>query len=538
MTNKDISNSLKLLGKLKEVHGENAFKTKAYASASFQVSKLTRPLVEMTDQEITSLTVFGKSIANKIIQAIQVGTFEELDQYVLATPTGVLDLLELKGLGASKVKVLWREHRVDELSKLEQLCLKNELSKFKGFAEKTQQSILQAIAFKKKNQGKLLFAQAELYAQQIISVLKDDFAISMRLTGAMARKDQVIDCIELLTCESLSQQARDYIVRFQQQLEVKLLVDQVLSDQIDYECFVRTCSKEHLSALNIDKKSFDLENVYQKNNLPFIIPEMRNNPEAFDWARHYTEDEIVNYSDLKGALHNHSTFSDGAHTIEQMAQGCKDLGLEYFGIADHSKTAVYANGLSEQRLKDQFDQIDQINQKGDLVYVLKGIESDILSDGSLDYDDGILDQFEYVVASVHQGLNMNEQRATSRLIKAIEHPSTSILGHLSGRLLLKRKSYPLDYDKVVDACIANQVAIEINANPWRLDIDWMYIYKAMQKGAFFSINPDAHKIEGLPDMKYGVYSARKAGLLKERVINTFDLSKLKNFFQKKGFNTL
>jgi DNA polymerase (family 10) len=244
--------------------------------------------------------------------------------------------------------------------------------------------------------------------------------------------------------------------------------------------------------------------------------------------------ELIQDEDLKGVLHNHSTYSDGMHSIEAMALHLKSLGYAYFGISDHSQTAVYANGLSEERVWKQFEEIDALNRTLAPFRVLKGIESDILMDGRLDYPDELLSQFDFVVASIHSVLNMNEEVANRRLIKAIEHPSTSILGHPTGRLLLARKGYPIDHKLIIDACAANGVSIELNANPLRLDIDYTWIPYCMEKGVMISINPDAHRIEGFDHMRYGVMAARKGGLVKEMTLNALTLDELMVALKKGG----
>jgi DNA polymerase (family 10) len=247
--------------------------------------------------------------------------------------------------------------------------------------------------------------------------------------------------------------------------------------------------------------------------------------------------DLIDIYDLKGALHNHSTWSDGINTLEEMALYCRDeMKLEYLGISDHSKSAGYAKGLSIERVLQQQEEIDHLNKKLNAFHIFKGIESDILSDGSLDYPDEILEHFDFIVASVHSNLKMDKNKATARVIKAIENPYTTILGHPTGRLLLSRKGYELDFEKVIDACAANKVVIEINANPFRLDLDWRWCQYAIEKGVLLSINPDAHRVEGFRDMEYGILSARKGGVTKENCLNAFSLAQIKEIFELKKAN--
>ena len=255
---------------------------------------------------------------------------------------------------------------------------------------------------------------------------------------------------------------------------------------------------------------------------------------AFRWAVQHQPDELVTWDDLRGTLHNHSTWSDGKQSVADMASYCRELGLTYFGIADHSQTATYASGLDASRVRAQQTEIDQLNTGyTDGFRIFKGIESDILSDGSLDYDEETLATFDYVVASVHQTLTMTLEKATTRLIRAIENPYTTILGHPTGRLLLAREGYPIDHRAVIDACAAHNVVLEINASPYRLDIDWRWIDYAMQRGVMLSINPDAHDFAGLLDMHYGVAVGRKGGLTKAMTFNALSVDEVQQHFDQK-----
>jgi DNA polymerase (family 10) len=301
--------------------------------------------------------------------------------------------------------------------------------------------------------------------------------------------------------------------------------------------FGLSATQEHLSQVNFTErfegKTITSEHeIYSSQSLPYIVPEMREGILEFEWAKNHGEKGLVEFDDIKGCLHNHSTYSDGKNTLEDMAEACRTLGLSYFGIADHSKYAAYAGGLKEEDVLRQHAEIDQLNTQWTDFQILKGIEADILPDGSLDYDSSVLSSFEYVVASVHAGLVMDLDKAMSRVIKAIENPYTSILGHPTGRLLLTRPGFPLQMLKILDACKANGVSIELNASPYRLDLDWRYIYEAMDKGLFVSVNPDAHAIAGITDMEWGVKVGRKGGLLKELTLNALSLVDIKKFFSK------
>lgn len=316
------------------------------------------------------------------------------------------------------------------------------------------------------------------------------------------------------------------------------------AEQMDRQLFIHTAAEPHLeqvgaggvSLLQAAYSGRDTTEtaIYERAGLPYVVPEMREDEFAFRWASRHRIDELVTWDDLRGTLHNHSTWSDGKQSVAEMANYCRELGLTYFGIADHSKTASYAGGLDAERVRQQQLEIDQLNAGyGTDFRIFKGIESDILGDGSLDYDDATLATFDYVVASVHQTLNMSLEKATMRLLRAIENPYTTILGHPTGRLLLARAGYPIDHKVIIDACAEHNVVIESNASPYRLDIDWRWIDYAMQQGVMLSINPDAHSFAGVLDMHYGVAVGRKGGLTKKMTFNTLTMNEMDAYFQSR-----
>jgi len=343
-------------------------------------------------------------------------------------------------------------------------------------------------------------------------------------------------------CDAIQQLSQEWQIEikensisFLDENNARFLIYSTTADLFALELLLTTGSEDHIQLLQQIKNPIPIGNseqeIYRSLGLAYIEPELREGLDEIELAKQNTLPTLITFEDIKGTLHNHSIYSDGVHTLAEMARYCKEnLNLEYLGICDHSRTAVYANGLSIERLEEQWTEIDRLNQQMAPFKIFKGIESDILSDGSLDYPDGILAKFDFVVASIHSNLKMDEERATTRLIKAIENPHTTILGHPTGRLLLSRAGYPIDYKKIIDACAANKVVIEINANPLRLDLDWRWHRYALEKGVLLSINPDAHRTEGLLDMHYGVYVARKGGLSKEKCLNAFSLSEITAYF--------
>ncbi len=516
-----------------DLHNENPFKSKAYANAAFRLSKLRYDFSGKTQQDIESIEGMGKGIAGKIVELINTGTTPELHKLLSTTPAGVIDMLSVKGLGPKKVRQLWMELQLESLGELLYACNENRLITLKGFGEKTQAQVKQSIEFKEANANKQHYASLEKPVNDLIAAIKTALpGIQISVVGQMARKCEVIDQVEIL----LDGNRPDSVVVFEKKITVPVNYSLCQPEEFYFKQVELTSSPEHLKEIHFDRlevKHFETpQAVYNQLGLQYIEPELREGLGEAELARQNKIPQLIELKDLKGILHNHSQYSDGVHTLKDMADYCRSLGYSYFGICDHSKTAVYANGLSVERVEDQHREIDALNAGYNDFRILKGIESDILGDGSLDYDPDVLKSFDFVVASIHSNLKMNEEKATDRLIKAIENPYTSILGHPTGRLLLARNGYPIDHKKVIDACAANKVSIELNAHPYRLDIDWRWIPYCLEKNVMISINPDAHHKEGFHDMYYGVCVARKGMLMKEYCLNALSLEELLIKFKK------
>jgi DNA polymerase (family 10) len=556
MENKEISRALKLLSQLMELHQENPFKIKSIANASFKVDKLPFKLKDKSLEEIELVDGIGKSIATKIWDLLNHASTAELDALIANTPTGILEMLSIKGLGPKKIIIIWNSLGIENIGELYYACNENRLIEAKGFGLKTQEDIKKAIEFKMANSGRFLYAKteavAESYSELFTVIAKNiDPNAEIIVTGEFRRKCEIIDILSFLIISEKSSEINEKIAHLdgiedlKEEEQTTLFKDQ---NGLNIKCFYSTKenaaltlfkstgSEEHVNQLKplLTNSTYNNElELYTSIGLAYIEPELREGFNEINLAKENKLPLLITYQDLKGTLHNHSTWSDGVHSIEEMAVFCRDeLKLEYLGMCDHSKTAVYANGLSIERVLQQQEEINKLNQKLAPFKIFKGIESDILGDGSLDYPDEILAKFDFVVASVHSNLKMDEERATNRLIKAIENPYTTILGHPTGRLLLSRVGYPLDFKKIIDACSANNVVIEINANPLRLDLDWRWHQYALEKGVLLSINPDAHRKEGFYDMNYGVYVARKGGLSKEKCLNAFSLEEITHYFNK------
>ncbi|HWD87555.1 MAG TPA: helix-hairpin-helix domain-containing protein [Mucilaginibacter sp.] len=555
MENKPIARTLRLLGQLMELHDENPFKIKSLANAAFKVDKLPFQIAKKSPDEMEKIDGIGKSTATKIAELLQTGHITEMQSLLDRTPEGVVEMLGIKGIGPKKVATIWHELGIETVGELYYACNENRLIEAKGFGLKTQDEIVKVIEFRMASNGKFLYAQAEHEANELFQKIKNIVPDALlNFTGEYRRRCEIIT--ELTFLAGTEFQDADIAILSNSGLLNDLSVDghhlkgetangllvniEVTSLNLFYsKLFRRTGSPEHVQAVtarivgSIDHTENE-EVIYKKAGLEWMPPELREGDAFIAKAASNSLPHLITFHDLKGSLHNHSTWSDGVHTLEEMALYCRDeLKLQYLGICDHSQSAFYAKGLNIERVLQQHEEIDHLNKKLNGFHIFKGIESDILNDGSLDYPQEILKRFDFIVASVHSNLKMDKDKATARVIKAVENPYTTILGHPTGRLLLSRKGYDLDFKKVIDACAANNVVIEINANPLRLDLDWRWHQYALDKGVKLSINPDAHRKEGFLDMHYGVLAARKGGLSKEMCLNAFSLDAIKGIFEQK-----
>jgi len=554
MENDELVDSLELLVKLWDVHGVNEFKAKNLSFAVRGLDKFPGLINQLTTDQLLLIPGVGKVIVQLIYELAQSGTCRELEEIVEKTPLGILDLLKIKGLGAKKVRAIWQELNVSNFEDLNTACQNGQIEKLKGFGSAIQSSIQSQIIYIQENRKKLRLDKAIFLSDRILAMLQVTFD-KIEISGELRRNCEVItSLVFVIETDNIfgSQSEISELMGFSEDLQASspftwrgffednlIPIEIHLVDESEFvsALFQHSAHENHLESIDFynqfqGKTLLTEESIYQASNKPYILPEMREGLQEFEWAGQHKNTDLIEEQDLQGCLHNHSVYSDGKNTLQEMAEACRSLGLHYFGIADHSQYAAYAGGLKEEDVYRQHEEIDRLNSLWSDFTILKGIEADILPDGSLDYNDHILSQFDYVVASVHANLTMDLDKAMDRLIRAIENPYTSILGHPTGRLLLSRPGYPLNTHKILDACLANGVSIELNASPYRLDLDWRHIYAAMDKGVFVSINPDAHKIEGLKDMTYGVKVGRKGGLLKALTLNALPLNDLIAFFKK------
>tara|TARA_R110002051_G_scaffold189819_2_gene258987 strand:- start:472 stop:2175 length:1704 start_codon:yes stop_codon:yes gene_type:complete len=562
LDNKQIVKTLKLTLQLMELHEENAFKIRGYQSAINSIEREGKPLANLNLDELQKFPSIGKGIAEAILAIQEAGSHELLDKLLEETPNGILEILEIKGLGPKKIKTLWKELNITSTHELMEACQSGQVAKIKGFGQKTQDSIIQALEYKASNQGKWLYADIEQPAKELLDRLREALCQdTVAVVGDFEMEAEIIDCITFLigsdkpsySLEAINKV--DGLIQYTENLspyrwegrmenpDIKVLITLAAKKDFIKQKLLKSSSKVHLlypteNGLPLGelfyKGAFKTEEeAYKEAGLPFIPAPLREGTGELDWVKTHSLDELLTLEDLKGPLHNHSTYSDGKHSLKEMSEFCKSEGFEYFGIADHSRSAFYANGLDEDRIHQQHKEIDGLNESLKPFRVFKGIESDILTDGSLDYSDEVLATFDYVVASVHSGLSMDINKATARLLKAIENPYTTILGHPTGRLLLRREGYPIDHRAVIDACAVHDVVIEINANPWRLDLDWRWVRYAMDQGVILSINPDAHEKAGVAHMKFGVIAGRKGGLTKAMTLNTKSGDELATYFENR-----
>jgi len=548
-----IAEKFSLLSRLMDIHGENSFKTKSYSIAAFTLEKLPSPIAELPPAKMTSIRGIGDAIGKKIVEILETGELRLLQQYIFQTPPGVIQMLNIKGLGPKKIATIWKEMEIESIGELLYACQENRLLLYKGFGEKTQQNVRAAIEFFLQNQGSHLYAEIEPYASQIHTLLQQQFNTEkLSFTGDFSRQLEIVDhlqCVTTITPAAAQSfltaagfeeiEGAPALSRFKTPEGIILELLHTTPDTFFSTLFQTSCSGEFLEAFN-ESTHWDPkephpseESLFAAANLPFIPAYRREQRIVLERAAQHPLTPDIETTDIRAIIHSHSKYSDGSNTLGEMAAACIEKGYEYLVISDHSKSAGYANGLKEDRIREQHAEIDELNHRLAPFVIFKSIESDILTDGALDYSPDILSTFDLVIASVHSNLKMTEEKAMMRLLNAINNPYTTILGHLTGRLLLSRPGYPVDHKTIIDACVKNKVAIELNAHPRRLDMDWRWMSYALDQGALISIDPDAHSIEGYNSIRYGVLAARKAGLTPDRNLSSFNLEKFKAYLAER-----
>jgi DNA polymerase (family 10) len=551
--NKYIADRLLTLGKLLQVNGAEDNRVEAFFHAANVVRGLDQPVRELLNAgTLESDHSIETSIRKTIEDLDAAGISPLLEQLLEDIPLGVTKMLDLNGLGPKKARVIWTGMGIDNLGELYYACIQNRLVEEKGFGFKTQEKIRSAIEAIRDNDDQFLYANLEPHADAAIAILQETFGADVRacLTGDMRRKMPIVSGIDIL-CDAMLY--KDIMLMLIRSGEYEILTAGTDLLQVSvrdtrihvnflfkginffFDLLQTTGPEEHVALLNADPGMIypSEEAIYKRSNLQFVEPELRDQEDILELAAANNLPQLIEFGDLKGLLHAHSTWSDGLHTLEEMAIETRSMGLEYLGITEHSKSSVAANGLTEARITAQHEEIDRLNQMLHPFRILKGIEADILPDGELDYDSMTLAGFDFVIASIHSDLEMTEEQATHRLIQAIRNPFTNILGHATGRLLLARKGYDIDHRRIIDECAENGVAIELNGSPHRMDLDWKWIRYAIDKKVQISINPDAHRKEDLAHVHFGIATARKGMLTQKMTLNARSLAEIEEFFMQK-----
>ena len=542
MTNNDIADQFALLSRLMDLHGENSFKAKSYSIAAYTLERLPAEAAEMSDAALFAVRGIGESMGKKIRELQSTGKLSTLEDIIAATPPGVLQILQIKGLGPKKTAVIWKELGIESVGELEYACQENRLASFKGFGVKTQEAVLKSIEFIRANSDLFLWAEAHGFATSVQQLIMARYPGRLvEPTSELRRQCNTLDKVAFVTDLGAEEVLSVFENVTGEKKEVNgLQVTELLlpdrprlvffhssAEQFGLDLFNTTGSDAFVEGFEakygLPAKAPDESAIFAQFGLQVLHPALRESREMTLRATGNLATPLITPKDIRGIIHSHSKWSDGSNTIEEMARGAMERGLEYLVISDHSQSAYYANGLTPERIAAQHQEISKLNEQLAPFKIFRSIESDILNDGSLDYSEQVLGTFDLVIASVHSNLKMTQDKAMERVLTAIRNPYTTILGHPTGRLLLSRPGYPLDFKLIIEACVKNKVVIEINAHPKRLDLDWTWVGYALEQGALLSINPDAHVVSGMDDVYYGVISAQKGGLTATGNLSSFSL---------------
>jgi len=578
MNKKQVAAILDEMGTLFELKGENPFKCRAFHNASRIVDALTEDIAALVQSgNLRKVKGIGEHLAEIITDLVTTGKSKEYEQLKSSLPAGLLELVRIQGLGPKRIKVLYEKLNITSVAELKRAAEQHKLATLEGFGKKTEENILKGIEQLAKTSNKHLYAEAKESAETIlkaITALKE--VQRCDIAGSLRRKKEIIGDIDIVVSAEENHRKKIFdtfvshpevasvvargdtkssvILKKGIQCDLRIVEDREYPFALNYF----TGSKEHNVEMRSLARTFgwslneyaftpiegdgkkkskalpkcrDEADIYNALGLSYIPPELRENMGEIEAARKHAIPHLVEERDLRGTFHCHTTYSDGANTLQEMVQAARALGWEYLGIADHSQSAAYAGGLTPERVKKQHAEIDALNETLKGFRIFKGSEVDILADGSLDYPDNILATFDYVVVSIHSKFKMTEAEATKRVIRALKNKYVTILGHPTGRLLLSREGYPINMTEVINAAADYGKSIEINAHPLRLDLDWRLVKYAKEKGVPICINPDAHNTDGLKDVIYGVGIARKGWLESRNVVNTWKMKDVDKFFR-------
>jgi len=548
---------LREISRLLEVQGGDVHRIRAFANASRAVERLEGDLEAMlASGEILDVKGIGRATQAVLEDLASGRTPAILEELTAAVPPGVRAMLDLPGIGPKKVRALWRELGVTGLGELEYACRENRLLELKGFGAATQERLLEAIRFSRMAGDRRLINEAWDEAHDIASYLSGIEGVGKALAaGEVRRLCETVGCYEIVVTggdeTKVEEALADRLDRLERQgpggfsgvtgsgFPVRVHVVSAAEETAALVWY--TGSDDHLRALSRRAEAAGLrldpgglwrgddrvecadeDALYEALGCRWVAPELREDGGEVARAAAGTLPELVTMADVLGVLHNHTVDSDGTATVAEMAAAAYARGWTFFGVADHSPAAFYANGVTAERLRDQWRRIDELNRAGG-TRIVKGLEADILSDGGLDIPAGCEEGLEYVVASVHSGFRLEERRQTERIVKAVSHPACRVLGHPTGRLLLARPGYAVDLERVLEACREHRVAVEINASPYRLDLDWRWARRALELGLRLAVDPDAHSVDGLDDVRWGLAVARKAGATAADLVNCSDI---------------
>ncbi|HNT33766.1 MAG TPA: DNA polymerase/3'-5' exonuclease PolX [bacterium] len=555
---------------LLELKGENPFKSRAYSNAARALEADGRDISQLVvSGELGKVNGIGAGLTEKITELVQTGKLAYYLQLKSEIPDGVLEILRVPGMGPKKVRAVYTELGVDSLGSLEYACRENRLVTLPGFGSKTQQKVLEGIERLKKFRERHLLDTALIDAGKLADYIRQSpNATRVEIAGSLRRRRETIKDVDILVTAVNPEAVMNHFVAYPEvetvtghgETKSSIVLNTginadlrvVRQDQFAYALHHFTGSREHNTEMRSRARKMGLkmneyglfkddeqpiecadeQSLFQELGLQYIPPELRENTGEIEAAERGEIPTLIEPGDVRGIFHVHSNYSDGSMTLERIAAIGRSLGYEYVGIADHSQSARYAHGLEPERVIEQHREIDEVNKGADGFRLLKGIESDILKDGSLDYSDDILEQFDFVIASVHSNFNLSEREMTERILKALRNPFVTMLGHPTGRLLLAREPYPVDLEAVLECAAENGVAVEINANPHRLDLDWIHCKRAKALGVRIAICPDAHDEEGFEDTAYGVAVARRGWLERSDIINTMALTEVTAWLQR------
>ena len=566
MTKDQVAASLREIGTILELNGENPFKCRAYLNAARTLETFPTDLTELvrTDR-LGELPGIGDALREKITTLVNTGKLPYLEELRTTIPSGLLSLLDLPGLGPKKLRILRDQLKIESIEALTKACQDGRLASLEGFGEKTATNLLDSIQRRATYSKLHRLGTALPAAQALLTHLRECPSVNQaEIAGSLRRGKEIVKDLDLIASSNKPKEVMKAFISAPN-VEKVIAHGETKSSVIltgGIPCDLRvvppevwptalahfTGSKEHNIALRqraIDRglhlsewgllkgksktplKLKDEKDLHKALGLAFIPPELREDSGEIAAAEKDELPDLLTRDQIRGCLHNHTLASDGQDTLGAMAQAAAEFGLEWLGIADHSKSSFQANGLDVKRLEKQIEEIQSLNSKKPKCTLLSGTECDILKGGNLDFPDSLLKELDYVVASVHSGFTSDEKEMTDRILRAIENPHVTCLGHLTGRLLLEREAYPVNIPKILDAAAANGTWIELNANPWRLDLDWRWWHKARDLGILCCINPDAHKTSHLRFLDFGVTLARKGWLRAQDVVNTRTLAQLR-----------